>query len=187
MKPLTTTQHRALVAHLEQAPSDYWNAMLELIARTGARVSEALMVTRPDFDVKRKEVRIQGVKGSRGRVVPLPEPAMLRIMEGISRPPDTAQVSQVRRLQRHWECLRFHLFGCDAQGVTLHGLRATVALAAYAAGGKDIMVPKELLGHVSVASTGRYLEGSRIRGLRDKLLRHLRGGPPRTSRVPDTA
>lgn len=173
MKPLTPEQHKALLTHLSSLEPDYQNAMLELIARTGARVSEALMVTRPDFDLELGEVRVKGIKGSRTRMVPIAKSAIPRIMAGLVHPPSTAQRSQVRRLQEYWDRVRKELFGQQAQGVTLHGLRATIAHATYAASGKDIMVPKEILGHVSVSTTGRYLEKSRIREHRTRLLKAI--------------
>ena len=173
MKPLTPEQHKALLAHLSRMEHDYWSATLELIARTGARTAEALMVTRPDFDLQAGEVKIQGVKGSKTRMVPIDGPAARRIMEGISRPPDTAQATQSRRLRREWDRLRFWLFGQSADGVTLHGLRATIAHRAFDASGNNILVAQEILGHVNVANTGRYLEKSRLREHRKGLLKAI--------------
>ena len=149
-------------------------ALLELVYGTGARISEAVGLDVDDLDRTpgRAAVRLFG-KGSKERVVPLGSFAL----RGRSRPTWCAGARRWRsgskggspgvflntrgaRLSRQsaWAVLRVaaERAGLDgAEHISPHTLRHSFATHLLA-GGADVRVVQELLGHASVTTTQIY-------------------------------
>lgn len=144
------------------------HALLLLLYNTGARVSEALGLTREDLHLgPPRHVRVHG-KGRKDRICPLwPETALAlrRIL-----PPDGGPAATVFRnargdtlsrdgvayiLDRHVAAAAAELPALRQRHVTPHMLRHSCAVALLQAG-VDLTVIRDYLGHVSVATTNRY-------------------------------
>lgn len=152
----------------EAGSRDY--ALLLFLYNTGARVSEALAVRVQDLSLQRpRQVRLHG-KGSKDRFCPIwRETAhVLRSLPAIrdSRPGDLLFCNrQGHALTRDGVAyiLRKHTNAAALKAPTLHRRRITPhtlrhsCAAALLQGGVDITVIRDYLGHVSVATTSRYL------------------------------
>ena len=143
-------------------------AQLELLYSTGARISEAVGIDLDDLDVAGRTVRLHG-KGGKQRVVPVGRPALAAVeayrvrarpalaSRGRGTP---ALLLNVRggRLSRQsaWHVLRAaaEVAGLTA-AVSPHTLRHCFATHLLA-GGADVRVVQELLGHASVTTTQIY-------------------------------
>ncbi len=156
-------------------------ALLELLYAAGLRVSEALGLDGDDLDLDGGSVRVVG-KGDRERVVPVGDVAVgwLRQYLGTGRPAlaaaDRARTTRGgpvflsdrgRRLGRNhaWFAVKraAAAAGLGAH-VSPHTLRHSYATHLLA-GGADLRVVQELLGHASISTTQIYthLTGERIR------------------------
>jgi len=145
-------------------------ALLELLYSTGARISEALGIDLDDLDVGDRTVLLRG-KGGRQRIVPVGRPALAAAqaywVRGrpalAARGRGTAALllnSRGARLSRQsaWHVLRTaaETAGIDAD-VSPHTLRHCFATHLLA-GGADVRVVQELLGHASVTTTQIYTQ-----------------------------
>ena len=156
-------------------------ALLEFLYATGARISEALEVTRSDYFVDEGFVRLFG-KGRKERLVPVGEEAALWIQnyEKMARPQLANPFhsrdylflnSRGRKLSRMgaWKILRKYL---DELGikkhVSLHTIRHSFATHLLE-GGADLRVVQELLGHADISTTQIYTHLDRFY-LREVLL-----------------
>lgn len=143
-------------------------ALLEILYSTGARVTEAVKLTRDDIDVQSQTVRLFG-KGRKERVVPVGTYAIDALNAYLvrGRPAlaaagtGTAEIFLNRRgkplsRQSAWEIIRkaAERAGIEAK-VSPHSLRHSYATHLLS-GGADVRVVQEMLGHASVTTTQIY-------------------------------
>jgi integrase/recombinase XerD len=143
-------------------------ALLELLYSTGARISEAVAIDLDDLDAEQRTVLLQG-KGGKQRIVPVGRPALAAVdaYRVRARPvlatrgrgsPALLLNSRGARLSRQsaWHALRgaAEVAGISA-AVSPHILRHCFATHLLA-GGADVRVVQELLGHASVTTTQVY-------------------------------
>jgi integrase/recombinase XerD len=143
-------------------------ALLELLYSTGARISEVVGLDVDDLDLDVGQVLLRG-KGSKERVVPVGSFARDAVQAYLVRArPELASRGRGapalflntlgRRLSRQsgWAVLRL---AADRAGLTTpvspHTLRHSFATHLLA-GGADVRVVQELLGHASVTTTQIY-------------------------------
>ena len=143
-------------------------ALLELLYSTGARISEAVGIDRDDLDVEGRTVLLRG-KGGKQRIVPVGRPALAAVDAYLVRARPTlaargtgsaALLLNARggRLTRQsaWHSLQAAADNAGlAAAVSPHTLRHCFATHLLA-GGADVRVVQELLGHASVATTQIY-------------------------------
>jgi integrase/recombinase XerD len=143
-------------------------ALLELLYSTGARISEAVGIDLDDLDTGARTVLLRG-KGGKQRLVPVGRPALaavdaylVRARPGLATrgrgSPALLLNARGGRLSRQsaWHVLRG---AAEASGLTAevspHTLRHCFATHLLA-GGADVRVVQELLGHASVSTTQVY-------------------------------
>jgi integrase/recombinase XerD len=143
-------------------------ALLELLYSTGARISEAVGLDIDDLDTTARTVLLRG-KGGKQRIVPVGRPALAAVDAYLVRgrpalaargrgSPALLLNARGARLSRQsaWHALRA---AADAAGLTAevspHTLRHCFATHLLA-GGADVRVVQELLGHASVTTTQVY-------------------------------
>ncbi|GAA3106303.1 site-specific tyrosine recombinase XerD [Pseudonocardia yunnanensis] len=143
-------------------------AMLELLYSTGARISEAVGIDRDDLDTTGRTVLLRG-KGGKQRIVPVGRPALAAVDAYLvrARPVLAARGrgtsalllnARGARLSRQsaWHALRGAAEAAGlATDVSPHTLRHCFATHLLA-GGADVRVVQELLGHASVTTTQIY-------------------------------
>ena len=143
-------------------------ALLELLYSTGARISEAVGIDLDDLDAPARTVLLRG-KGGRQRLVPVGRPALAAVesYQVRARPALAARGRGTPALLLNARGARlsrqsaFHVLRSAAEtaGVTRevspHTLRHCFATHLLA-GGADVRVVQELLGHASVATTQLY-------------------------------
>ena len=146
-------------------------ALLELLYSTGARISEAVGIDVDDLDERARTVLLRG-KGGKQRMVPVGRPALAAVeayrvrgrpvlaARGRGAVSDAALLLNARgaRLSRQ---SAFHVLRAAAETsgvdheVSPHTLRHCFATHLLA-GGADVRVVQELLGHASVTTTQIY-------------------------------
>lgn len=163
-------QIRHLLAQPDRttAPGQRDYALLLFLYNTGARVSEAVAVRRPDLQlIPPYQVRLLG-KGRRERLCPL-WPATLRAIKPLLDQPESGHVAAVFRSARHRALTRHgaqyilskhavRALGQDAtfpKHISPHVLRHSCACALLQAG-VDLTVIRDYLGHASITTTTRY-------------------------------
>lgn len=143
-------------------------ALLELLYSTGARISEAVGIDRDDLDASARTVLLRG-KGGKQRVVPVGRPALAAVENYLvrARPqlagrgsgsPALLLNARGARLSRQsaWHALQAAADDAGlAAAVSPHTLRHCFATHLLA-GGADVRVVQELLGHASVTTTQVY-------------------------------
>jgi integrase/recombinase XerD len=143
-------------------------ALLELLYSTGARISEAVGIDLDDVDARARTVLLRG-KGGKQRLVPVGRPALAAVEayrvrarpalatrgRGVAALLLNARGARLSR-QSAWHALRAaaEIAGV-AREVSPHTLRHCFATHLLA-GGADVRVVQELLGHASVATTQLY-------------------------------
>ena len=163
-------------------------AALETLYATGGRASEVAGLRPSDLDLKRGFARVIG-KGNKERVVPLggkAREALTRYLEDdrpalVSSRPTTSTVfvsKTGRPLSRGglWAIVKAHSRAAGlSSAVTTHTLRHSFATHLLA-GGADLRVVQELLGHASIGTTQIYtrVELSKLRAVHRQF--HPRGG-----------
>lgn len=156
------------VIRLLEAPDDFGEglrdkAILELIYSSGLRVSEltALNVE----DVGDESVRVFG-KGSKERVVPIGEKALIALKRYLEKREKTKDFSKEplflsdfgKEITREaiWHLIKkYQVKAKIVKSISPHTLRHSYATHLLE-GGADIRVIQELLGHSSISSTDRY-------------------------------
>jgi integrase/recombinase XerD len=145
-------------------------ALLELLYSTGARISEAAGIDLDDLDVRQRTVLLRG-KGGKHRIVPVGRPALTAVDAYLvrARPalatrgrgtPALLLNARGARMSRQsaWHVLRL---AAETAGLTAavspHTLRHCFATHLLA-GGADVRVVQELLGHASVSTTQIYTQ-----------------------------
>ena len=150
-------------------------AMLELAYAAGLRAEELVRLSVDSVDFDAEQVRVEG-KGSKTRILPVGEPALLALRDYLERGrPALAldaepalllsksgrqlSTSDVRRRLRIWSA-RAGLGGA----VHPHALRHSYATHLLD-GGADLRVIQELLGHATISTTQVYtrVESARLR------------------------
>ncbi len=142
-------------------------ALLNVLARAGLRISEALSLNIGDVQLGDRGgvVLIRQGKGGKERSVALPKEARAALRAYLAVRPQAPE-SKLLFLSRSWQALGARdvqrLLAAAAQRagltqkITPHTLRHTYATRFLQAGG-DIATLAQLLGHSSVATTTRYL------------------------------
>lgn len=166
-------------------------ALLELLYSTGARISEAVGLDLDEVDLGQRTVLLRG-KGGRQRIVPMGRPAVAALEAYLvrSRPALAAQGrgspavllnTRGARLSRQsaWHVLHRAAEAAGlAADVSPHTLRHCFATHLLA-GGADVRVVQELLGHASVTTTQIYTQVT-VETLREVYLTtHPRAQAPR--------
>ncbi|MGF6383227.1 site-specific recombinase XerD [Paraburkholderia atlantica] len=145
-------------------------ALLLFLYNTGARVSEAADLCWRDLQLAApRQVRLHG-KGRKDRVLPLWRDtvnALHRLRMG-AHPDQQPHVFLNRRgealsrdgiayiLRRHVQVAAQDFLGLARKRITPHVLRHSCAVSLLQSG-TDITVIRDYLGHVSIATTGRYV------------------------------
>jgi integrase/recombinase XerD len=143
-------------------------ALLELLYSTGARISEAVGLDVDDLDDRARTVLLRG-KGGKQRLVPVGRPALAAVeayrVRGrpvlAAKGRGTAALLLNARGARLSRQSAFHVLRAAAETagvareVSPHTLRHCFATHLLA-GGADVRVVQELLGHASVATTQLY-------------------------------
>lgn len=172
---LEPAEARALIAQPDPttASGARDRALLLFLYNTGARVSEALGLRPADLRLARPpQVRLHG-KGSKDRLCPLwPETVRaLRLLIQQHGPADGGEVFRNARgipltrdgvaylLAKHLRGAATDMSSLHQRRVTPHVLRHSCAVALLQAG-VELSVIRDFLGHVSVATTGRYLSSN---------------------------
>jgi integrase/recombinase XerD len=165
----------AVVKELVGAPQPYDpfyrrdRALLELLYATGCRVSEVSALPMRDLRMDERHCLVQG-KGSKQRLVPLGEAALLAMREYLEHerpqlaaaaktPPAWVLLSRRgKRLRREaiWELVKRYVARVGGPGsASPHTMRHSFATHLLS-GGADLRQVQELLGHASIATTQIY-------------------------------
>lgn len=155
-------------ANTDTGLRDY--ALMLVLYNTGARVSEALAVCAQDLELLRpRQVRLRG-KGGRERYCPLwkkTATTLQRLIDHQTLPPEKEVFRNARGgvltrdgvayiLRKYVTQLLDDRPELRKRKVTPHVLRHSCAVALLQAG-VDLTVIRDYLGHVSVATTSRYV------------------------------
>lgn len=166
-------------------------AILELMYASGLRASEVGRVALSEVDLDARELRVEG-KGGRVRVVPVGVPAADAI-DRYTRDCRTLLVTAERAAERRdqgrlfltrtgrpidrvrvWQLVKKHAEAAGLRNVHPHTLRHSFATHLLA-GGADLRIVQDLLGHADLATTQIYTHVDRQR-LRDTVRNlHPRG------------
>src|SRR5208282_5489472 len=148
--------------------------LLMLTAVMGLRISEALSAGWESYDVEHQTLTLK-TKGGKFRQFPVP-PVVAKTIDIAPRDTATFIAGLANRktlsaiaVRERWRRLKRRL-GIHAD-LTPHDLRRTAAVRIYR-DTHDVLAAKALLGHDSLATTGRYLEPyepEAMRVLRDSL------------------
>lgn len=143
-------------------------ALLLFLYNTGARVSEALSIRPRDLQLGRpRQVCLHG-KGGKDRLCPLWTETAAALREVLLEPPGDSPIFRNARgapltrdgaayiLARHVARAAARRPTLRRHHVTPHVLRHSCAVALLQAG-VDVTVIRDYLGHVSVATTSRYI------------------------------
>ena len=144
-------------------------ALLLFLYNTGARVGEALALRRRDLQLERpRQVRLHG-KGKKERICPIwsETATALRALVADTDGPDELNFRNARGapltrdgiayvITKHVQRAAGSAPSLRRRRVTPHVLRHSCAVALLQAG-VDVTVIRDYLGHVSIATTSRYL------------------------------
>ena len=184
---LTPGQMRKLVEAPTAEHSEMWlrdRAMLEIMYAAGLRASEVGTLKMNDYNDTLASVMVLG-KGNKQRLVPLGDPAVNAIRQylnecrpGLARFRDGRDKFRLflsfsgKPLERVavWQIVRKYAAIARVPGVHPHKLRHSFATHLLA-GGADLRVVQELLGHSDINTTQVYTHVDRSR-LHDVLLKH---------------
>lgn len=176
VKWLTQEETRAILeAARRRSARDY--LLLALCYRFGLRVSEAVTLRADAVDLKRREIRVRGLKGGLERTYTVPLD-LLRPMRAWKPTGPTFLHGRQGPLTRARAWQVFKRAGSDAgvdlEGVGIHALRHTAAVHALDAG-LGLEDVRDLLRHRRPTSTAVYANCSTRR--RDDYLRRLEESP----------
>lgn len=153
----------------EEAVRHRDDAVLELLYGSGLRVSELCGLDRRDVDLTAGRARVMG-KGSKERLVPVSEPAAIRIRAWFDhgRPalagPESGDALFLNRRGKRLgpRDVRRILDRRSASPTHPHAIRHTFATHLLD-GGADLRVVQELLGHADLGTTQIYTQVSKER------------------------
>lgn len=163
-------------------------AILEFLYATGCRVSEVAHLKLEDIHLEDRYCVCRG-KGNKERIVPLGQRAVSAFLDYLEKerpqlvrhrepPPPWAFVSyrgrRVRR-ERIWEILKFYALRAGLPpDISPHTLRHSFATHLLA-GGADLRIVQEMLGHASIATTQIYthVDYTRLKAIHKRF--HPRG------------
>lgn len=134
-------------------------ATIRLLAVTGLRVGEALALTWDEVDLDRSCLRLRDAKAG-SRTVPLGDAARVlllsfnRVGNYVLAGPDPKEPLSHWTVRKLWDLLRVN---ADVQDGRLHDFRHTTGTYAAQTGANAFLV-RDLLGHKTMAMTGRYVE-----------------------------
>jgi integrase/recombinase XerD len=165
-KSLTADDVTALIATARQKGDVRLIAMLELLYASGLRVSE--LVTLPARALERRGTQsfafltVRG-KGNKERMVPLHDVAVDALMGYMAVRPESKWLFPSRGKEGHITRQRFGqmlkdlalMAGLDPEKISPHTLRHSFA-SHLLAGGADLRVIQELLGHADISTTQIY-------------------------------
>jgi integrase/recombinase XerD len=165
-KSLTADNVTALIAAARAGGDVRLIAMLELLYASGLRVSE--LVTLPARALERKGAQsfafltVRG-KGGKERMVPLHDAAVDALMGYMAVRPESKWLFPSRGKEGHITRQRFGQMlkdlaieaGLDPENISPHTLRHSFA-SHLLAGGADLRVIQELLGHADISTTQIY-------------------------------
>lgn len=147
-------------------------ALMELMYASGLRASEAATVTLSDFDPKLSTIRVIG-KGNKQRMVPMGGPARVALEEYLRECRPLLQQADTSKRAKDYGRIFLSKTGRPLERVAIwgivkrcaklaglhdvhpHTLRHTFATHLLA-GGADLRVVQELLGHADIATTQIY-------------------------------
>lgn len=168
LKYFTTDQMKRIYHYIDQNPRYPMNLCIELLALTGMRAKELMLLTFRDINTDTQRVEIRAAKGSQHRSAPISWSLCNRITEVaaemglnsydlisdfISR--DAIMTSRHNLLCQYFARIKAAAFiGQSLPG--LHGFRHTVAKRVYEST-RDVYAVKMALGHVAVSSTEHYM------------------------------
>lgn len=170
-KAITIDEVQQLIEGAEAAPHPLGlrdRALVEVLYGTGARISEAVNLALDDIDLDAGALRLFG-KGRKERIVPIGQYAITALEAYVVRcrpvlaPAGTGssvlflnQRGNPLSRQSAWAVLQdaSHRAGLNVK-ISPHTLRHSYATHLLA-GGADVRVVQELLGHASVATTQVY-------------------------------
>lgn len=144
-------------------------AIMELAYSSGLRVSEICSLMLQDVDTREGVLRVTSGKGGKDRIVPMGRPACRALDKyvSISRPSFTRTTTgsamflstRGRAISRKtvWHLIKTYATkaGLDARRIKPHILRHSFATHLLA-GGADLRVIQEMLGHADIATTQIY-------------------------------
>jgi len=169
---------RVLDGLVAKRHTNAWALIIELVARTGMRSVELVgFDPKAHIDVSKGLIHIKAAKGSLDHSVPVdPEFAQV-VRDSFVLPGKSTNPETVKAAMRHqWARLRVQIIGAGHGQCSLHGLRASYAVAVYRRVGKDVLLVKELLGHKYLTSTTAYLRIMQAEDKRGEILRAIGGG-----------
>ena len=177
---LSPRQMRVLLDAPTPESSEFWirdKAMLELMYAAGLRASEVGRLAVGDYNPNLGVLLVTG-KGEKQRLVPIGCPARewtdryLAELRPLLVRPDGRDLGRLllsrtgRPLERVavWQIVRRHASAAGLEGVHPHLLRHSFATHLLA-GGADLRVVQDLLGHADIATTQIYthVDGTRLR------------------------
>ena len=149
----------ALIRKSPQPKADTDADIIELLASTGLRLSEAARLTVSDVDLAASQFRVQGKRGP--RTIPIAEhlrPLVSRLLGGRKEFPERRQdpfiiggTDAIKRTLQRWQT-RLH-----EPRLHPHALRHTYGTALAAAGATAHQI-RRALGHATLSMTTRYVE-----------------------------
>ena len=154
-------------------------ALLELLYAAGLRATEAATLKIDDIQRELRVIKVMG-KGSKERILPIGGPAALALerytdelrTDLLKSPVEEVFLSRTGQPITRvvvWQIVKRHAEKAGLDGVHPHTLRHSFATHLLA-GGADLRVVQELLGHSNIATTQVYTHVDRSR-LKDVLAR----------------
>ena len=156
-------------------------AMIDLLASSGMRVGEMVMLNREDIDFNERECVVIG-KGNKERTVYLNDACKSAVSAYMRvRPRDGVKdkalflSSRNQRISpktvQHMVYAYLDKAGLGDRGLSVHKLRHTAATLMYQNGHVDLLLLKEILGHENLGTTEIYTHIDRNM-LRSEIIEH---------------
>lgn len=160
---LTNEERDKFARALKARRDDPWIFCIELLLRSGMRTEELTKLdTKAHVNQTNGTLFIVAAKGSNNRTVPLDRKMIGTIMAHFNGAMldrfGLSPKSFKRQLARRFDRFKFETLGYNYGHVTLHGLRATFAMAIYQGVENDVLLVSKLLGHKSIQNTMVYVE-----------------------------